>query len=96
MWGMDRAWRPQRQEPALELELRRWRRRRLLLPSPPVSEHPRPGPWLRPFMAPPPRVGRAVRGECPGGAADAGPTSRSRPGAAWTPGRPRSGPKPRA
>lgn len=60
--GMDRARRPQRQEPALELELRRWRRRRLLLPSPLVSEYPRPGLWLRPFMAPPPRVGRVVRG----------------------------------
>lgn len=46
--GMDPARRPQRQEPALELEPRRWRRRRLLLPSPPVSECPRPGCWRRP------------------------------------------------
>lgn len=46
--GMDPARRLQRQEPAPELERRRWRRRRLPLPSPPVSECPRPELWLRP------------------------------------------------
>jgi len=57
---MDRARRPQRQEPALERERRRWRRRRLLLPSPPVSECSRPRRWRRPgppLAAPPPRGG---------------------------------------
>lgn len=42
--GMDRARRPQRQEPALETEPRRWRRRRLTVVSPPVSDWPRP--WV--------------------------------------------------
>ncbi|XP_073889809.1 uncharacterized protein [Macaca fascicularis] len=36
LWGMDRVLRPQWKELALELERRRWRRRRLLLPSPPL------------------------------------------------------------
>lgn len=57
--GMDRARRPQRQEPVLERERRRWRRRRLLLPSPPVSECPRLRRWRRP---------RPLNGPCgPGG-----------------------------
>jgi hypothetical protein len=59
--GMDRARRPQRPEPALELERRRWRRRRLLLPSPPVSVCPRPG--RGPLTALPSWVGTVVK-EC--------------------------------
>lgn len=42
--GMDRARRRQLQEPALETEPRRWRRRRLSVVSPPVSDWPRP--WV--------------------------------------------------
>lgn len=63
LWGMDRVLRPQWKEQALELERRRWRRRRLLLPSPPVSERPRPGRWRRsrPPHGPPRWVGTIVR-----------------------------------